>query len=146
MENLRYNRLGTIDCDIKHDKYGVIPTTLTAKQSQKLIDSGVEIAPYAEPVKTNDQLQAEALDVISKTVNAECQSLTGTKLYFHSLNSAARHTSPDVQPDAEIRARAVRLLQWDAEIDTYCDSVLFNISEGVTMPALDEFIAGLPTC
>lgn len=113
---------------------------------QAIIDSGVEIAPYIEPVKTVEQLQAEALDAINKTVEAECQSLTGTKLYFHSLNSAARHTSPDVQPDADIRARAVRLLQWDAEIDAYCDSVLFNVSEGATMPTLDEFVAGLPTC
>lgn len=146
MKNFKYNKHGTIDCVVIHEKYGAIPTTLDDKSSKELIESGVEIAPYVEPVKTVEQVQALALDAINKTVEAECQSLTGTKLYFHDLNSAARHTSPDVQPDADIRARAVRLLQWDAEIDAYCDSVLFDISEGATMPTLDEFVAGLPIC
>ena len=61
MKNFRFNKLNTIDCDIEHDVFGVIPTTLDVTKSQELIDSGVEISPYIEPVKTADQLRDEII-------------------------------------------------------------------------------------
>lgn len=109
----------------------------------ELVNSGVEITPYVESVKTLEQLQQEALASINKIVIAECRSGLG-KLYFSSLDSAARHTSELVQPDIEIRARAIQLLQWDVSIDAYCDTVLFNIEQGGEVSTLEAFIAGLP--
>ena len=61
MKNFRFNKLNTIDCDIEHDVFGVIPTTLDVTHSPELIDSGVEISPYIEPVKTADQLRDEII-------------------------------------------------------------------------------------
>lgn len=144
MENFRFNRIGTVDCDIKiKGMTGMHPTTLSAEKSDSVIDSGVEIAPYIEPVKTLEQLQQEALLAISSLIIAECQSGIG-KLYFSGLDSAARHVLAEVQPDAEIRARASQLLRWDVAIDNYCDGVLFGISEGGSIPKMEDFIAGLP--
>ncbi|MEH6451345.1 MAG: hypothetical protein V7765_21970 [Oleispira sp.] len=144
MKNFIFNRFGLIDCDIESDKYGEIPTTLTEDETKAVIDSGVEIAPYVEPVKTLEQLQQEAVSVMASIVIAECRSGTG-KLYFSDLNSAARHSSAEIQPDAEIRDRAIQLLQWDIAIDAYALDVLFSIEEGGDTPAIEEFIAGLPT-
>ena len=144
MKNFKYNKIGTIDCDIEHEKYGSIPTTLSAEESQKVIDSGVEMAPYVEPVKSLDQLQKEAIAAMSATVIAECRSGTG-KLYFSDLNSAARHSNELVQPDPEIRARAIQLQQWDIAIDAYALEVVFGIEQGGAVPTLESFIAGLPT-
>ena len=76
MKNYRYNRLNTIDCDIDHDIHGVIPATLTPEESQKVIDSGVEIAAYVEPVKTNDQLIAEIDDELT-SLDATPRMLSG---------------------------------------------------------------------
>lgn len=59
MENHRYNSCGTIDCDIHHPIYGVIATTLDKNAAKNAIDSGFEIAPYVEPVKTIDDIRAE---------------------------------------------------------------------------------------
>lgn len=143
MKDFRYNAIGTVDCDIDHPAYGWIPTTLSEKESQKLIDSGVEIAPYIEPIKTLDQLQQEAVAAMASIVVAECRSGTG-KLYFSDLNSAQRHSNELIQTDAEIRARALQLLQWDIAIDAYALDVVFSIEQGGEVPTLESFIAGLP--
>lgn len=143
MNNFIMNKNGTINCDISHKTLGTIPTTLTAEESQKVIDSGVEIAPYVEPVKTLDQLQQEAVAAMASAVIAECRSGTG-KLYFSDLNSAARHANELIQPDAEIRARAIQLLSWDVAIDAYALEVVFSIEQGGEVPTLESFIAGLP--
>lgn len=139
-----FNKVGTVDCHIDHSELGKIPTTLTSKESQKIIDAGIEIAPYIEPVKTLNQLQDEAVATMAAAVIAECRSGTG-KLYFSDLNSAARHTNELIQPDAEIRARAIQLLQWDIAIDAYALDVVFSIEQGGEVPTLESFIAGLPT-
>lgn len=59
MKNYRFNGVGTVDCDIKHNQYGTIPTTLSVEESQALIDSGVEIASYVELVKTLGDIRQE---------------------------------------------------------------------------------------
>lgn len=69
MKNCRYNSKGTIDCDIDHEKYGVIPTTISDIKSQELIDSGVEIAPYAEPVRTLVDIRAERDRLLARNVD-----------------------------------------------------------------------------
>lgn len=144
MQNFSYNSFGTIDCEIEIPGLeGFHPTTLSIEESQKVIDSGTDIAPYVEPVKTLDQLQNEAIAAMDAAVIAECRSGTG-KLYFSDLNSAARHSNELIQPDAEIRARAVQLLQWDIAIDAYALDVVFSIEQGGAVPTLESFIAGLP--
>lgn len=144
MKNFRYNKAGGVDCDIDHDNYGVIPTTLNDISSQDVINSGVHISPYIEPVKTLEQAQQEAVLAMSSAVINECRSGTG-KLYFSDLNSAARHSNEIIQPDAEIRDRAIQLLSWDIAIDAYALDVVFNIDQGGEVPTLESFIAGLPT-
>lgn len=143
MENIRFNSVGTIDCDIEHKVHGLIPTTLNKEDSESIKSSGVKIAPYNAPVKTLGQLQDEAVLIMASTVIAECKSGVG-KLYFSDLNSAARHSSSEIQPDAEIRERAIQLLKWDIAIDAYALSVVFDIDEGGDIPTIEEFIAGLP--
>ena len=143
MNDFKYNKLGTIDCYVKHPKYGVIPTTLNDEESQKVIDSGVEIASYIEPVKTLEQLQQEAVSAMSSVVIAECRSGTG-KLYFSDLNSASIYANAAIQPDAEIYDRAVQLLKWNFAIDAYALDVVFSIEQGGEVPTLESFIAGLP--
>ena len=118
MKNYRYTQSGQIDCDIDHPSLGWIPTTLTELKAQSVIDSGVEIAAYVEPVKTLDQLQSEAVAAMAAAVIAECQSGTG-KLYFSDLNSANMYANSAIQLDTEIHDRAVKLLQWNFAIDTY---------------------------
>jgi hypothetical protein len=113
------------------------------EDEQALIDSGVDISEYIEPVKTIEQLQSEAISAMALAVIAECKSGTG-KLYFSDLNSAARHSSELIQPDAEIRARAISLLQWDIAIDAYALSVVFDIESGGDIPTIEAFITGLP--
>jgi len=113
------------------------------KKIKELIDSGVEITPYTEPVKTLEQLQNEAVAAMASVVIAECRSGTG-KLYFSDLNSAARHANELIQPDAEIRTRALQLLQWDIAIDAYALEVVFSIEQGGAVPTPESFIAGLP--
>ena len=93
--------------------------------------------------KTLKQLQQEAVSAMASVVIAECRSGTG-KLYFSDLNSAARHANELIQPDAEIRARAVQLLQWDVSIDAYALEVVFSIEQGGEVPTIESFIAGLP--
>tara|TARA_R110000850_G_scaffold132460_1_gene253523 strand:- start:271 stop:708 length:438 start_codon:yes stop_codon:yes gene_type:complete len=114
------------------------------ENEQAIIDSGVEIVAYIHQVKTIEQLQSEAISAMALAVTAECKSGTG-KLYFSDLNSAARHSSELIQPDAEIRARAISLLQWDIAIDAYALSVVFDIESGGEIPTIEAFIAGLPT-
>jgi hypothetical protein len=143
MRNFKLNSIGSIDCEINHKSMGWIPTTLNLKESQKVINSGVDIAEYIEPVKTIKQLQGEAVSAMESIVLSECRSGTG-KLYFSDLNSAARHSSELIQPDAEIRARAISLLQWDIAIDAYALSVVFDIESGGEIPTIETFIVGLP--
>ena len=76
MKKIRYNSKGGIDCDIIHVVHGNIPSTLNALDSQKVIDSGVEIAPYIVPVKTNDQLIAE-IDLELASLDATPRMLSG---------------------------------------------------------------------
>ena len=90
---------------------------ISNKDKQGVIDSGVDIAPYIEPVKTLDQLQSEAVEAMASAVIDECRSGTG-KLYFSNIESAAMYTSV-IQEDAEIRARAEELMLWSFAIDTY---------------------------
>tara|TARA_R110000851_G_scaffold69627_1_gene155930 strand:+ start:70 stop:510 length:441 start_codon:yes stop_codon:yes gene_type:complete len=145
MNNFRYNIIGTIDCDIKIEGFdGNYPNTLSSDESEKVINSGVEIAPYVAPVKTNDQLQKEAVSAMAAAVIAECRSGTG-KLYFSDLNSASMYANAAIQLDTEIYDRAVQLLQWNFAIDTYALDVLFSIEEGGDIPTIEEFIDGLPT-
>jgi hypothetical protein len=143
MKNFRYNRLGSIDCDIDHPDHGVIPTTLSEKNSIAVINSGVDIAKYIQPVKTIEQLQNQAVSAMESIVLAECRSGTG-KLYFSDLNSAARHSSELIQPDSEIRDRAISLLQWDIAMDAYALSVVFSIESGGDIPTIESFIEGMP--
>lgn len=42
---------------------------------QELLDSGVEIAPYVEPVKTADQLKAEVVQEL-KSLDASSRTIT----------------------------------------------------------------------
>ena len=145
MKNFKYNRFKTIDCDIEINGFdGFHQTTLSNEESQKVIDSGVEIAPYVESVKTLSQLQQEAVAAMASVVIDECRSGTG-KLYFSDLNSAARHANELIQPDAEIRDRAIQLLSWDIAIDAYALEVVFSIEQGGEVPTLESFISGLPT-
>lgn len=120
-----------------------VPVENDSEEHKKLIESGVEIAPYVEPVKTLEQLQNEAVAAMAAAVIVECRSGTG-KLYFSDLNSAARHANELIQPDAEIRTRATQLLQWDVAIDAYALEVVFSIEQGGAVPTLESFIAGLP--
>lgn len=55
----RFNHRGTINCDVDHPRFDWIPTTLSTKESKVIIDSGAEIAPYIEPVKTLDDIRHE---------------------------------------------------------------------------------------
>lgn len=145
MKNFEMNSSGTIDCDIEiNGLEGLYKTTLSLVESQKIINSGVEIAPYVAAVKTLDQLQQEAIAAMELAVITECRSGTG-KLYFSDLNSAARHTNELIQPDEEIRDRAIQLLSWDIAIDAYALDVVFSIEQGGEVPTLESFIAGLPT-
>ena len=143
MIKYRFNRIGTIDELVSSEKYGDIWRTASEEDSREVIDSGVEIAPYVEPVKTLEQLQNEAVAAMDATVITECRSGTG-KLYFSDLNSAARHSSAEIQPDAEIRERAIKLIKWDIAIDAYALEVVFSIEQGGVVPTLESFIAGLP--
>ena len=60
MKNFTFNKIGTIDCAIEiAGLSGFHQTTLTAESSQKVIDSGVEIAPHVKPIKTAEQLRAD---------------------------------------------------------------------------------------
>lgn len=147
-KNPKTNGFGGIDCLIILDDEWV-PTTQDPVFDYTLsndigTDDWIEIAPYIEPTKTLEQLQKEAVSAMAATVMLECRSGTG-KLYFSDLNSAARHANELIQPDAEIRARAIQLLSWDIAIDAYALEVLFNIEQGGEVPTLEAFIAGLPT-
>lgn len=108
-----------------------------------LINSGVDIAPYIEPVKSLNQLQQEAVAAMASAVIAECRSGTG-KLYFSDLNSASMYANAAIQLDTEIYDRAVQLLQWNFAIDAYALEVVFGIDQGGEVPTLEGFIAGLP--
>lgn len=114
------------------------------KKIKELIDSGVEITPYTEPVKTLEQLQNEAVAAMAAAVIAECRSGTG-KLYFSDLNSASMYANAAIQLDTEIYDRAVQLLKWSFAIDAYALDVVFGIEQGGEVPTLESFIAGLPT-
>lgn len=144
MKDFIYNQLGSVNCliEIKGLK-GFHPTTLSEEESQKVIDSGVEIAAYVAPVKTLGQLQQEAVSAMESAIQKECRSGTG-KLYFSNIESAAMYTSA-IQEDAEIRARAEELMMWSFAIDTYALSVVFSIEQGGEVPTIESFIAGLPT-
>lgn len=74
--NFRYNIHGSVDCEIKHDAHGWIPTTLTEEESKKVIDSGAEIAPYVALSRTNDQLIAE-IDLELSALDATPRMLSG---------------------------------------------------------------------
>lgn len=143
MIEYNYTKNGRIQFFKHDDNNSSTNGFVKSEDQQSLINSGVSVAPYIEPIKTLEQLQQEALAAINSIVFTECQSGAG-KLYFSSLDSAARHSSELVQPDDEIRNRAIQLLKWDVAIDAYCDTVLFNIEQGGEVPTLESFIAGLP--
>jgi len=144
MIRYNYTKEGLIQFFDQHSNGSSTNGFIKSKDEQALIDSGVEITPYIEPVKTLEQLQQEAVAAMASAVIAECRSGTG-KLYFSDLNSADRHANELIQPDVEIRARATQLLSWDIAIDAYALDVLFSIEEGGEVPTLESFIAGLPT-
>ena len=127
----------------QHDNDSSTNGFIKMEDEQALIDSGVEIAPYVEPVKTLGQLQDEAVNAMASAIQEECRSGTG-KLYFSNIESAAMYTSA-IQEDAEIRARAEELMLWSFAIDTYALSIVFDIDEGGEVPTIESFIAGLPT-
>jgi hypothetical protein len=130
-------------------RYGemIIPSTLSNRHYREMVEEvnrgAAIVVPYI-PTKTLEELQQEALTAINGLVSAECRSGVG-KLYFSDLNSAARHTSDLVQPDAEVRARAITLLKWDVLIDAYCDAELFKVQQGGEVPTLEVFLSNLPT-
>ena len=143
MKKYSHTKSGRIRFIEQHDADSSTNGLIKVADEKDLIDSGVEISPYVEPVKTLGQLQDEAIAAMSATVIAECRSGTG-KLYFSDLNSAARHSSAEIQPDAEIRERAIKLLKWDIAIDAYALEVVFSIEQGGVVLTLESFIAGLP--
>jgi hypothetical protein len=69
MKNLRFNKFGTVDCEIDHEKYGTIPTTLDDEESKELIDSGVDIAEYIEPEKTLNDIREERTPLLKLYVD-----------------------------------------------------------------------------
>lgn len=142
MIEYKYTKEGRISFVEKHSEDSSTNGFVRLEDEQSIIDSGVEIAPYVEPVKTLDQLQDEAVLIMASTVIAECKSGTG-KLYFSNIESAAMYTS-SIQKDAEIRARAVQLVEWSFSIDAYALSVVFSIEQGGEVPTIESFIAGLP--
>lgn len=144
MKKYSYTESGRIRFIEQHDADSSTNGLIKVADEQALIDSGVEIATYVEPVKTLEQLQGEAVLIMASTVISECKSGTG-KLYFSDLNSAARHSSAEIQPDAEIRERAIKLLRWDIAIDAYALSVVFSIEQGGEIPTIESFVSGLPT-
>ena len=143
MIEYKYTKEGGIGFIETHSEDSQTNGFIKQIDEQELIDSGVAIAPYIEPVKTLEQLQDESVAAMDAAVIAECRSGTG-KLYFSDLNSAARHSSAEIQPDAEIRDRAIKLLKWDIAIDAYALEVVFSIEQGGEVPTLESFIAGLP--
>tara|TARA_R110000851_G_scaffold272661_2_gene425400 strand:+ start:12040 stop:12477 length:438 start_codon:yes stop_codon:yes gene_type:complete len=144
MKTYRYTKEYRIEFKEVYGQNSFSMGLIEKKDEQALIDSGVDVEEYIEPVKSIEQLQGEAISAMALAVIAECKSGTG-KLYFSDLNSAARHSSELIQPDAEIRARAISLLQWDIAIDAYALSVVFDIESGGEIPTIETFIAGLPT-
>jgi hypothetical protein len=143
MISYNYTRLNLIEFKEIHNENSFTHGLIKPEDEKELIDSGVDIVAYVEPVKTIEQLQGEAVSAMESIVLAECRSGTG-KLYFSDLNSAARHSSELIQPDAEIRDRAIRLLQWDIAMDAYALSVVFSIESGGDIPTIESFIAGMP--
>ena len=141
-----YNDIGEIIHTISKTTDSVTMAThaVGSDKFNEIIESGFDIADYIEPSKTLDELKKLALDTIDKIVKSECRK-PSNKTYFSDLNSAARHISADVQPDSDIRDRAILLLKWDVAIDAYCDDVLFSIKQGDDAPELSDFIAGLPS-
>tara|TARA_R110000824_G_scaffold257939_1_gene446850 strand:+ start:1043 stop:1360 length:318 start_codon:yes stop_codon:yes gene_type:complete len=95
MNNLRFNIHRTVDCTIDHPQYGLIDTTLSNEESKVLIDSGAEIAPYVELVKTVDQLRAEvitALNGLDPTIRMLTDKMDGDKWAIDKIaeNKAAQ--------------------------------------------------------
>lgn len=70
MENIRRNAAGGIDCDISINGIDFLcPTTLCDSEAINVINSGVEIAPYTEPVKTLNDIRAERDLLLAQNVD-----------------------------------------------------------------------------
>ena len=66
MRNFKYNSHGTIDCDINHEIYGVIQTTLSFNDSKNIELSGVEIEEYYTPERSrDDHVRKIKLEILS---------------------------------------------------------------------------------
>lgn len=69
MIKYKYNSGGSVDKLITHEDLGTIWTTLSAEESQVLIDIGQDISPYVEPVKAINDIRAERDSLLAKFVD-----------------------------------------------------------------------------
>lgn len=91
-----------------------------------------------------ERIKTEVFNTIQDIIIAECQSKSGTKLYFSNTLSAAMHLSSVVQPDAEIRERATKLVAWEISIDAYCVAALEVWEETGITSDIEAFFTALP--
>ena len=79
MKEYSYTESGRIKFIDKHDDNSSTNGIIKNAEEQALIDSGVDIAPYVAPIKTNDQLIAE-IDLELTSLDATPRMLSGALL------------------------------------------------------------------
>ena len=143
--NAHYTEQGTINCEIDHQDYGWISTTLSADDDETselftTVVSENNVADYVPTVLTaQEQINANIASIRNAT-EAYLANLVKENGYDERLGYAKYVGYPN-----PLRALSEALGAHEAEVWMYCKSELEKVTAGTrTMPTIAEFLAELP--
>ena len=134
----KYNKNGTIDTEINHPKFGLIPCTVSKDdpETAHIFEQLKDIAePYTPPPPpTDEELKAIKLKQFEQAVQSHLDTTARAKGY-DDINSIAKYLVEGNQFYAECYAMSI----WCAEVWAYCYEQV-DIFTGT----VEEFILTLP--
>jgi hypothetical protein len=142
LSDYHYNRLGGIDANRTLETGEVVPYTLSA-QDISAIPAGTEIAPYAPPTITLEQIAAEYEHALEQHTDAVAIAGPGGGLItFRSAESAVSYAD---DPDPDVAAAVQAFKTWRSEFWRAATLIKSDVLAGLRpVPTLAEAIAELP--
>ena len=133
----KYNKYGTIDTEIDHPEFGIIPCTVSKNdpETADLFYQLQDVAePYSEPVLSSEELKAIKLAEFEQAVQAHLDAVAKSKGYDSILSACtyAGYANP-------FQEEGQAFTKWRGDVWAYCYE-----QQNIFTGAVDEFILTLP--
>ena len=133
----KYNENGTIDTEINHPIYGLIPIT-ASKDDPETADLFYQLQdiaePYSAPVLSSEELKAIKLAEFEQAVQSHLDTTARQKGYDSILSACtyAGYTNP-------YQEEGQAFTKWRGDVWAYCYE-----QQNIFTGAVDEFVLTLP--